>query len=56
MGGRASVADLAYGEVCAMTKDEARSRMLTTYPETSSINQTARDWHASRQVIRSWVE
>ena len=47
--------DLAYGEVYAMNKVEARLRLVQTYEETRSISKTARIWHTSRQVVRKWV-
>lgn len=49
------MADLAYGEVYAMTRIEARFHLVTTYQETASISETARRWHTSRQVVRKWV-
>ncbi|MGC8836922.1 MAG: helix-turn-helix domain-containing protein, partial [Anaerolineae bacterium] len=49
------MADLAYREVYAMDRVEARKRLVQTYRETGSISQTARLWHTSRQVVRKWV-
>jgi transposase len=49
------MADLAYGEVYAMTRDQARLRMVMTYAETRSLSETARRWHTSRQVVRKWL-
>jgi len=49
------MADLAYREVYAMSRIEARLRLVATYHETSSISETARRWHTSRQVVRKWV-
>ena len=50
------MADLAYREVYAMDRVEARKRLVQTYRETGSISQTARLWHTSRQVVRKWVK
>ncbi len=47
--------DLAYGEVYAMNRIEARRRPVETYEKTGSIRETARQWHTSRQVVRKWV-
>jgi transposase len=49
------VADLAYGEVYAMTRIQARLQLVTTYERTRSISETARRWRTSRQVVRKWV-
>ena len=49
------MADLAYGELYATTRDQARLRMVTTYVETRSASETARRWHTSRQVFRKWL-
>lgn len=49
------MADLAYGQVHAMTRIEARLHLVTTYQETASISETARHWHTSRQVVRKWA-
>jgi hypothetical protein len=40
--GGATVADLAYREVYAMTRTKARPRLVTTYQETGSIRFVAR--------------
>ena len=47
--------DLAYGEVYAMSREEARQRLVRTYQEMGNISETARRWHTSRQVVRKWV-
>jgi transposase len=49
------MADLAYREVYAMTRDQARLRMVMTYTETRSVSETARRWGTSRQVVRKWL-
>ena len=49
------MADLAYREVYAMDRVEARKHLVQTYRETGSISKTARLWHTSRQVVRKWV-
>ena len=49
------MAELAYREVYAMNRVEARKRLLRTVQETGSIRQTARLWHTSRQVVRKWL-
>ena len=49
------MADLAYREVYAMNRVEARYHLILTYQETGSIRETARRWHTSRQVVRKWV-
>jgi transposase-like protein len=49
------MADLAYREVYAMTRDQARLRMVMTYAETRSVSETARRWGTSRQVVRRWL-
>ena len=49
------MADLAYREVYAMDRVEARKHLGQTYRETGSISKTARLWHTSRQVVRKWV-
>ena len=48
--------DLAYGEVYAMNKVQARQKLVETYSKTKSISETARIWHTSRQVVRKWVK
>ena len=48
--------DLAYGEVYAMNKVQARLKLVETYIKTKSISETARIWHTSRQVVRKWVK
>jgi putative transposase len=50
------MAELAYREVYAMNRVEARKQLLRTYQETGSISETARLWHTSRQVVRKWVQ
>ncbi len=47
--------DLAYREVYAMNRVQARKHLLQTYQETGSISETARRWHTSRQVVRKWI-
>jgi transposase len=49
------MADLAYREVYAMNRVEARKHLLQTYQETGSIRKTAHRWRTSRQVVRKWV-
>lgn len=49
------MADLAYREVYAMNRVEARHYLVQTYQETGSISATARLWHTSRQVVRKWL-
>ena len=49
------MADLAYREVYAMNRVEARHHLVRTYHETGSIRETARRWCTSRQVVRKWV-
>ena len=49
------MADLAYRELYAMNREQARRQLLKTYQETSSIRQTARQWHTSPQVVRKWL-
>ncbi|MGQ9494066.1 MAG: hypothetical protein ACUVR2_09925 [Anaerolineae bacterium] len=46
------MADLAYREVYAMNRVQARQLLLQTYEQTKSIRATARLWHTSRQVVR----
>ena len=50
------MADLAYREVYAMNRVEARHHLVRTYQETGSIRATARRWCTSRQVVRRWVQ
>lgn len=47
--------ELAYREVYAMNRIEARRRLIQSYEETGSYSQTARLWHTSRHVVRKWV-
>jgi putative transposase len=49
------MAELAYREVYAMNRLEARHHLVRTYRETGSIRETARRWCTSRQVVRKWV-
>jgi len=49
------MADLAYRTIHAMNLVKARRQLMKTYQETSSIRETARRWHTSRQVVRKWV-
>ena len=49
------MAELAYREVYAMNRSEARKQLVRTYLETGSVSATARLWHTSRQVVRKWV-
>ncbi len=49
------MAELAYREVYAMNRVEARKQLVRTYEETGSIKATAEAWHTSRQVVRKWV-
>lgn len=49
------MADLAYREVYAMSRVEARQRLVRTYEETRSVSETARRWQTSRQVVRKWL-
>jgi DNA invertase Pin-like site-specific DNA recombinase len=46
--------ELAYREVYAMNRIEARRRLIQRYEETGSYSQTARLWHTSRHVVRKW--
>jgi hypothetical protein len=45
------MADLAYGEAHAMTKDEARFRMVTTCLKACTITETASRWHTTARVL-----
>ena len=47
--------ELAYREVYAMNKTEARRHMIRTYNKTGSYSRTARLWQTSRHVVRRWV-
>ena len=47
--------ELAYRELYAMNRKEARRRLVQTYRETGSIRKTAQLWGTSRQVVRKWV-
>ena len=47
--------ELAYREVCAMNRIEARRRLIQTYEQTGSYTQCARLWNTSRHVVRKWV-
>jgi len=38
-----------------MNPIEARRRLVQTYQETHNYSETARRWHTSRQVVRTWV-
>ena len=49
------MADMAYGEVYAMSRADARLRLVMTYQQVRSIRETARRWHTSRQVVRKWL-
>lgn len=49
------MADVAYGEIYAMTRVQARHRLVITYQVTHSMSETARRWHTSRQVVRKWL-
>lgn len=49
------MADLAYREVYDMNPVKARLHLIKTYEETGSIQETARRWRTSRQVVRKWV-
>lgn len=49
------MAELAYGEVYAMNRVEARRRLVQTYQRTRNYSETARLWHTSRHVVRKWV-
>jgi len=49
------VAELAYREVYAMNRVEARRRMVQTYQRTRNYSETARRWNTSRHVVRRWV-
>jgi len=49
------MADLAYREVYAMSRVEARQRLVRTYQETGNLSETARRWQTSRQVVRKWL-
>ncbi|MGQ9492335.1 MAG: hypothetical protein ACUVR2_01050 [Anaerolineae bacterium] len=42
------MADLAYREVCAMNRVQARQLLLQTYEQTKSIRATTHLWHTSR--------
>jgi len=46
---------LAYREVHAMNRVQARKHPLQIYQETGGISETARRWHTSRQVAREWI-
>ena len=47
--------ELAYREVYAMNRVEARHLLIQTFEKTGSYSQTARLWHTSRHVVRKWV-
>jgi transposase len=49
------MADMAYWEIYAMTRAQARQRLVTTHQITHSISETARRWHTSRHVVRKWL-
>lgn len=49
------MAELAYREVYAMNRVEARRRMVQTYQRTRNYSETARRWNTSRHVVRRWV-
>jgi len=49
------MAELAYREVYAMNRIEARRRLVQTYQRTRNYSETARLWHTSRHVVRKWV-
>lgn len=49
------MAELAYREVYAMNRVEARRRLVQTYQRTRNYSETARLWHTSRHVVRKWV-
>jgi transposase len=49
------MADMAYWEIYAMTRVQARHRLVATHQYTHSISETARRWHTSRQVVRKWL-
>jgi len=49
------MADLAYREVYAMDRLQARRRLVSTFQETGSIRGTARAWGPSPQVVRKWT-
>ena len=49
------MADLAYREVYAMNRVQARQLLLQTYEQTKSIRATAHLWHTARQVVRKWL-
>ena len=49
------MADVAYREVYAMNKVEARKLLIRTFQQTRRISATARQWHTSRQLVRKWV-
>jgi hypothetical protein len=42
------MADLAYGEACAMSRIRARHHRVTTCQQTGGISETARRWEAIR--------
>ena len=47
------MADLAYREVCAMNRIEARFRLVTAYQETAAISETARHWATAAAKSRN---
>jgi transposase len=49
------VAELAYREVYAMNRVEARRCLIETYQRTENYSETARRWNTSRHVVRRWV-
>jgi len=49
------MAELAYREVYAMNRVEARRRLIETYQITRNYSETARRWHTSRHVMRRWA-
>jgi hypothetical protein len=42
------MADLAYGQACAMSRIRARHHLVTTYQQSGGISETARRWEAIR--------
>jgi transposase len=47
--------ELAYWEVYAMNRVDARRHLILTYERTGSLSETARQWQTSRHIVRKWV-
>ena len=47
--------ELAYREVYAVNRVEARRYLIQTYERTGDYSETARQWYTSRHVVRRWA-